>query len=438
MCVATNTFAQYNIATTYCSHNDLNSARYLPSEMDLHNNKKVQIGMNYYLYAGNTALSYEKLKRMYDKKVLEAADIDDFIKGLKKENLFGIGQDYQILGLGFQIRTKKEKDYDFSFTAVDKFGASFLYSDNFLKLAWKGNKQFAGTKTDLGPLRMNVNYSREYCFGSAFPIIGREDKVGLRAGFRVKYIQGIASIYMDKSQLSIFTDSSGRSVTLDMDYQIQAAGFKKFSPFAFSGSGIGLDLGATIYLSKNFEIAASLLDIGEIKYTKDIRKFSKKGTFSYEGLVVGNLFGDPRLQETQDSIQYLFKPEQTDGNSYMKPLGTRFIIQAEIKTPRKDVKNREYVANAIFLTYAQGLNNLSGITTRPFVSVGYNHDFHDVFDMGLAVSYGGFNGLALGTFLSFNIGHTLKFGVGSDNLTAFIYKKLGTGIDFSTNLSLSF
>lgn len=438
LCVTDQVFAQYNTATMYSNHGDLNIARYFPSKMDIHGNKKVQIGANYYLYAGNTALNYEDLKRINDRKVLESADIDRFIRSLKKENLFGVGQDYQVLGLGFQFSTKKGKNFDFSFTAVDKFGASFTYSDNFLKLAWRGNKQFAGVKTDLGPLRMDVSYTREFCFGSAFPLIGSENKIGLRGGFRVKYIQGIASVYVKKSQASIFTDTSGRLVTLDLDYNVRAAGLKKFSPLAFSGNGLGIDLGGTVYLGKNLEIAASVLDIGEVKYTKDARVFAKKGTFAYEGLIVGNLLGDPRIEESRDSIQYIFKPQRTGDNSYVMPLSTRFIIQAEIKDPRDNGKHGERIANAVYITYAQGLTNLPGTTTRPFVSVGYNHDFHDIFAIGAAASYGGFNGLALGSFFSLKIAHTLKLGLGSDNLTAFFYKKLGTGIDFSSNFSLSF
>lgn len=426
--------AQNNIGTTYCNHNDLNASKYQPSELDL-GNKHGQIGFNYYLWMGNSTFDYKTINDIYKTGKINNEDISRLMGKLKKSNIFGIGQDYQVLGLALQFKTKSANKIDLGISVIDKFGLSFRYSDKFMKLALKGNKQFAGQKISLGPLTLNANYRREYVVGAAFNITGAGEEAGIRVGFRGKYIQGMGSLYMPKGNADMTTDAEGRYVDLEFDYKVHSSGLKDFSLFNYNGTGLGLDAGVTFFLSKNIEVVASVLDLGAISYKKNTKTYQKAGSARYEGLVVDRLFGNNSFNG--DSLADIFTPEESD-KPYTMPLDTKICIEGEFKTKKTDSKDREYVSNAIFFTYIQGLNNMPGATTRPFFSLGYNHDFHKFLDAGAMVAMGGYNKLTFGSFFSINVAHIVKLGFSSDNLMAFIVPKYGTGIDLSMNFSVSF
>ncbi|MFN3405493.1 MAG: DUF5723 family protein [Cytophagaceae bacterium] len=429
------TFAQNNIGTRYGNHNDLNASKYQPSELDL-GDRHGQIGFNYYLWMGNTAFDYKTSNDIYQTGEINNKDIDKMISRLSKNNLFGVGQDYQVLGVAFQLRTESDKRFDVSLSLVDKFALSFLYTDNFMKFALKGNKQFAGQTVNLGPTTVNLSHSREYVVGTAFPILGNEKTLGIRAGLRAKYIQGIAALYMPKGNANMHTEKDGRYIDFSYDYDVYTSGLKNFSAFNFNGSGYGFDAGMTFYLGKNLQVVTSLLDVGSIYYNNNTTNYQNQGGSRYEGLVISNLFGNTRFES--DSAQQVFQPNINQNKSFRMPLGTKLCIEGEIKTPRIGKDDREFVSNAIFFTYIQGFNNMPGATTRPFFSVGYNHDFHRVFDGGIMGSIGGFNRYGLGAFLTLKLGKSVKFGLSSDNLVAFVMPEYGTGIDVATNFSISF
>lgn len=422
--------AQYNVSVTYCNHNDVNASRYEPSELHL-GKKHFQLSGNYYLWAGNNAFNYGLFKKVWRGNELTNADIDDLLASMRNQNTLGIGQDYQILGLAFQI-----KNFAMAFSVVDKFGYDFNYTKNFLSLLWRGNKQFAGQTVDLGPISMNAQYTREFVGTTAFNISGNMEK-GVRLGLRAKYIQGLAALNMPTSQLLMTTDQEGRYIDMNFDYQANVSGTSEFDPFAFNGTGFGADAGVSIFFSPHFSIDASLLDVGMINYNQNVKTFSKKGTYRYEGLFITNFFSNPEMQ-TPDSVGKIFEPVQTEGGSFTMPLATRLMLQGELKFGKKDDEKQLQPKHALFLTYVQGFNNMPGGTKRPYIGVAYNYDLHEWVDIGASAAYGGYNKFAVGAFFSLNLFHTLKLGIGSDNLTPLVIPASGTGIDVSLNASLSF
>lgn len=438
-------YAQYNLSTTYYAHNDLNAARYEPSELEL-GDRTFQFGLNTYVWAGNTSLNFGQFSDIFTGTgTLTSETVDDIVSSFGENNRFGTGFDLQYGGLAFQLRTKSDKRFDFSFTVVGKSGANLNLTDDFLDLIWKGNKQFAGKTVDFGDLEINANWWREYAFGAAFPIFGsngKEDGVGLRVGFRAKYIQGLASVMMERNNITMTTAADGSSITMNYDYILHTAGLddlENFDPFQSNGTGFGFDFGAALFIGPKLEINASIIDLGSVTYDKQTKTYSKNGEFKYEGAIVSQLFGDVEFENQTD---YIFSPDQTGGNSYDMLLGTKMLIQAELKTPKSEERDGEkrdleYVSNAFYITYIQGLRNAPGATTRPYLSVAYNHDFHKHFDLGAMVGYGGFNQLTMGAFMSINVANFLKIGFGTDNLTPLIIPNSGTGIDGSFSLSIS-
>ncbi len=421
--------AQYNVSVTYCNHNDVNASRYEPSELHL-GKKHFQLSGNYYFWAGNNAFHYGLFDKLQNEKELTNADIDNLLSAMHPtKNTLGLGQDYQILGLALQI-----KSLAIAFSVVDKFAFDFNYTRNFLSLLWKGNKQFAGQNIDLGPLSMNAQYTREFVGGTAFNIAGDMEK-GIRLGIRAKYIQGIGALSMPTSQLKMYTDPDGRYIDVGFSYRLNISGLKEFNPLKFNGTGYGADIGATFNFSSKFTLDASLLDIGTVNYTQNLKSYAKQGTYRYEGMVIKNFFGNPEINS--DTLAAVFEPVETEGGSFSVALPTRLMLQGELKLGKKDEESLQS-KHAFFFTYIQGFNQKPGGTKRPYLGVAYNFDLYEWVDIGASAALGGYNKYAFGAFFSLNLFHRLKMGIGSDNLMPLIIKKFGTGIDISLNGSISF
>ncbi|MCR6637899.1 MAG: DUF5723 family protein [Sporocytophaga sp.] len=428
--------AQNNMGTRYCNYNDLNASKYSPSELDL-GNKHAQIGINSYVWMGNTTFDYKTATEIYQKGLIQNQDVNKVLSKLNKENLFGAGLDFQLLGVAVQFKTKSEKKLAFSLGVNERSGTSFLFGENFLKLALKGNKQFAGQRVDLGPASLNVNYLREYALGAAIPVFGKEDGFGIRAGVRLKYLAGIGSIYMRPANGSMYTDPEGRFIDFDFNYKVQTSGIDNINLWNSNGKGYGADAGVTVFVNKYLQFTTSILDIGAVKYDKDVTTNERSGQVKYEGLIISRFFGSQKY--STDTLAQIFDPIKTKGGSYKTPLSTRLVIEGKIKTPRTSKKDDQtYNSNTIFFTYIQGFQNLPGSTTKSFFSIGYNHDFHRVFNGGVLLSAGGYNRRAIGAFFSFKIGQSFKWGFSSDNLTGFIFPEYGKGADLATNISVAF
>ena len=429
--------AQNNLGAIYSNPNSISAARYFPSMFDL-GQRKIQVSpFNTYVWLGNTTYDYKTLNTIYNSGTVNDNDVNTLISKLKKTNMLGAGAEVQWLAVAFQLKVAKgKKDLTFGFSIEDKAGASLVYSDNLAKLAFRGNKQFAGQSVDLSPVSLNASYIRQYVASAAIPIFGTSDGPGLRAGVRVKIIDGMASLYTQQSAAILTTASDGTYLNAQYNYQINTSGFNNFSPVRYNGSGLGMDLGLTFKASKNFSLSTSLLDLGAVRYTSNTTTYEKQGNVMYQGLVIGNLFGDN--QNNTDSVSGIVKPNTIKNKHFTMPLSTRFCMQAEYRTFAEDGKGREYSPNVFYLTYIQGLNNMPGASTIPFISAGYRHEFKHMLLGGFSASYGGYNKLALGTFISLNINRKINFGIFSDNLTAFILPSYGTGLSIGSNFTLSF
>ncbi len=426
--------AQYNLTTIYSNHNDLNASRYEPSELMLE--KKFQIGGNYYFWLGNTFLDYGTVRQFFNQSTLSQDAIARVVEKSKDKNILGIGQDWQVIGLAFELANK----LDFSFSVNEKFGMSFEVPKNLLKLALEGNKQFAGQQVSLGPTRLNANYWREFVLGTAFNLFDdpADEELAIRGGIRAKYIMGLGAIFMPKGEVDMSTEAQGRYIDMDIDYEVNTAGISsgEFGFFNSHGSGFGLDVGLTAFISERLEFNLSLIDAGTISYNKNVTSYKKSETLRYDGVLIEDLFGSQSINT--DSIGTFFQADPgSTGGKFNMPLGSKLILQAEYKT-NNDKDGDKYVHNAIYLTYVQGLNNMPGATTRPYFSVAYNHDFNKIFDLGISLGLGGYNVAAMGMYFSLNLGNSVKFGLGSDNLLPLVAKKVGTGIDLSANMTISF
>ena len=434
-------YAQYNTGTTYCEHNDINASRYQPSEMDF-GERQFQIGFNYDFFVGNRFINYDEIRNYYRENEIDQDNNQVLVFENQGDNIIGFGQNFQFFGFGYQYRTRDGRKLDFAFQVVDKAAGNFDVSETFTTLVFQGNNNstFRGNWVDLGKTQFQLNYYREFAINVAFPILYRDQNHTFRIGLRPKYIQGIGAMKAEKSDIFMYTSQSGDEIGIKFDYNYKTSGILNFNPTNNNGNGLGIDMGVTYFINEHFEVVASLLDVGYVTYKNDITNYSKAGDTTFTGIEADRLLAGQGSGFTDfvNSLQTQLEPIETQGGEFTMGLPAKLSLEVQYRTPEKNRKDRRYVSNSIYLTYIQGLNNQPGNTTRPYVSLGYMHDFHTWFDIGGLVSYGGFNNFALGAFFAVNILESAKFGIASDNLTAWVLPKEGTGLDVSVNLSFSF
>ena len=435
--------AQYGLSNAYIGFNGLSGSQLFPSKYDL-GERRVMIAGGLNVWSGQSFVDFGTVYGVLQDQELTKNTVNRILGDSRGRGILGIGVDWQLFALGLQFRPGS-RPLNLSFGITERIGANFSFSTGFLEFAWRGNKPFAGRWLGLGPTTLNSTWNREFALGFSLPVLGSMDKFGLQIGARAKYILGITAAYTRKGKASIYTDPEGEYIDMALNYELLVSGpFDNFTNFnnlqgLFSGSGHGFafDLGATGYLTQNFEVSISALDVGRMFY-RNAKRYSQNGLVRFEGMAIGNLFGDSRLNV--DSLVYLFAPNEDNANFNM-PLGTRIVIQAEYKTPRETKKGLPFNSNTVYLTYIQGVGDLPGATLRPFVSVGYSHCFAKVFTIGVNGGYGGFNNWQAGVQLGFDIADVVKFAIGSDNLLGFAglaRQRVGNGVDVFMHGSLAF
>jgi hypothetical protein len=245
-------------------------------------------------------------------------DLDRFLSGLNKKNSISPQASIQLLGLGFKAGSNNYLFFD----VTDRIEGNVVIPEDLIALMLKGNEGFAGSKIDLGSLRADMKYFREFGLGFSRSI----DR--LRFGVRGKLLFGIASVGTVNKGLSIGIDESyNHSFSADLGFNISAPvnvytdeknnidsivfddarfdtgrGVRNFL-MGTQNFGLGLDLGAVYDLNDMIQVSASVTDLGYIRWKKDITNLRAEDHFLFSGLsMVDVLKGEKTFSEVGDEM----------------------------------------------------------------------------------------------------------------------------------------
>ena len=443
--VSSAAFSQINYAAIYDPHTNSNGARYFPSRLGTTFNRGEVSFINVYGWASNNAVGYKYIKDIAFGNEINMDQIQNIASQLKNTNNVFFGADLQVLNAAFKINSKKKKKEVLSMEVGhrERIMGNLQFNRNLMKLALEGNKQFAGQNISLGDMRVNAIYAREILMGFSVPIaltVGKHT-MELRPAVRGKFLMGIGNVYTEKGKAEMFTEAEGRYIQFNYDYKfnhsIPASGGSALSG---NGYGWGMDLGLGFTIDDNISIDLGLIDIGAIKFTKNTQNYQRKGTYLYEGaeLALVNTEGSSPISiNLNDDI---INPEKSQ-NAYKTPYGTKLTMRAEYRLGKgnagKKKYARSYYQHHFYTTYVQGFDNLYNSTKVPNFSVGYMYSLKDILNVGMSLGFLGYNKFSIGPFLSVK-GGPFVIGFGSNNLSAFIAPKAGTGADAYLNIGFNF
>lgn len=437
--------SQDDAPTTYSSFFSLSGSKHEPAVLgDDFKNYHVSL-VNAYVWAGNTTLNIDQVMRLRD-GTFERDDVTSVFDANRNFHRFGFGANLDLMNVGIRLNKPDETELlTFSVGVSARSETNLLLSDNFFKLALRGNgdERFAGKKVDL-PVEFNSFAAMEYHLGFAMPIPIDVTDFEFKGGLRLKYLQGIYSIYTEDAQFTLETEQDGRFIDLGYQYELHTTldttldlESELGGGLPNAGTGFGADIGVTAHYKERWYGNINLLDIGAIKWTDEGTVFRNSGNIYFEGVEIDNIFSDDIIFNDSIFDEIIEEAEASEvQQSFRMPYPLRMRLHLSYKVPGQTSKGADYTKHMLGFTYIQGFRDLGNATLRPLLSAGYSYNLNNILEAGTNLGILGFNRVEAGLFLGVR-GGPFRFGIGSGNVLSVI-RSVGTGADINVNMTLAF
>jgi hypothetical protein len=266
----------------------------------------------------------------------QVVDVEGFLNGLDEVN--DLREQLNVYTLGGAVRLGP---LVLSLGHQVHFDAFLSYPETLPKLIWEGNGNYIGETMDLSSDFEIYSYN-EFALGTAFEF------ENFSIGGRFKYLAGLGDISTERGDATLFTDEEIYALDFNADYLINTSSvleYDAFNEIDLNFSAIDVDLGRTFSKNNGFafdlgatgkigpvRLSASVLDIGRINWSENVRNYSAQGNFNYDGLDLSQALTDDSVsfEAALDTLSSIFSVVETF-NNYATELPTRMYISASIE-----------------------------------------------------------------------------------------------------------
>jgi hypothetical protein len=337
---------------------------------------------------------------------------------------------------------------DFGATiTIDKFGglgfASIDHASGTLDVAKDFTRFFlygldsAGSRYNFDGTSGSAVWWREFNISYAYRLeLHLQWVKEVSVGVGVKWLRGYGIFETQHYSASIANQRDGANQYLlnaQFDYSTHRAGSDFFNPDNHAdftpfpepaGSGIGFDLGVSVLMRPGFFVAASITDIGSIRWEKNLVKTD--GHYSL-------LMDDPFKTENKDSLEHAVRGYNQTGDAFSSSLPSTLRIGAIIQTDESQIFT--FLPSKLLLAfdYTQGLNSSMGNVTNPRFSLGAEYRGVPYLPLRTGLSMGGGDGVhwAAGFGLDFQY---VCLDVATENFGALFSKKIPQNVSIAAGL----
>lgn len=295
-------------------------------------------------------------------------NISQTLANMTDRDFFTVRDQVEILSIGW-----RDKGRNYYSAGIYQEADVFVYFPKDLAvLAWEGNEY--QKNFHLSDLAFTGEVLNVFHLGISHYL--SED---LNVGIRGKLYSGILNVRSIDNNGDFFTygssvgDGVSRPYLREVDVIVKTAGLgpfldsnklsndellSHFKSQAFLGGnlGAGLDVGFTYFLSDQYRLTGSLLDLGFIKHSQDVRTFRYYGNFEAGERPESEL--DPDHPDSGELGEY-FKEEQLDEAYFStRPLKFNasldygFVEDLEPRNCREPVKRRRYINHVGFQLFS--------------------------------------------------------------------------------------
>jgi hypothetical protein len=264
------------------------------------------------------------------------------LNGMSKRDEFGATIQLDLVNAGYRSRKNPRQFY--SFGVYFESSTIFYWPEDLAFLAFDGNADQLGRQFDLGHLKTRGEGLTVFHFG-----LNREVDRNLTIGARAKLYSGIYDFHSSTNS-GYFVTNEGQnnllSNTLSADMELRTSGIEGIRAILddetsgtvanvitkralFGGDlGLGVDLGFTYHLDAQTLVTGSLLDLGFVYHSGDIKSYSLQGRATTEGVeaILPDAFDDANSDFWQDLVDEIEAqlPFEENSKSYITFRPTQF------------------------------------------------------------------------------------------------------------------
>ncbi len=336
------------------------------------------------LHAGSSGISVN------DIFADDGLDINDKVRdraigGMNiRDELSGIFQ-IELLNAGFRGRNP---DNFYSFGIYAEGNSIGYWFKDYAILAVDGNADRLNEKFDISHLKSRGELMNVFHFG-----INKRLKKGLTVGARAKIYSGILDFNTTQNKGYFVTTPGQNNIfasTLDADMRLRTSGIDELLTandegrlagtvlkrgFFGGNLGLGADLGFSYQPNEKWVVTASLLDLGFVYQTSDVKNYTLNGRATVEGaqVILPDALSDPNRdfwQELIDEIEALI-PFEDNTKNYLSFRPTQLYASLRYNfgkemASKMDCNCEDLVSgSALRYRYANGVGGQLYMINRP-------------------------------------------------------------------------
>ncbi|CAN5636844.1 hypothetical protein BH10BAC5_BH10BAC5_01190 [soil metagenome] len=362
-----------------------------------------------------------------NKRFLTDADKNEMLQASKNTDI-GFNLNYKILS--FLINTKKAGS--FGFALEDKISAKSYISPDLASLLLFGNS--VERAYNVSDFNLNMSWIRQLNFSyanSTDKFFGKE----LSFGISVKPQLGYYYLGVKKNDLNLYTNDSNKLTgTGSLEFltsDITDNGKVVYPLFGdISGFGLGFDLGLNLKLNERFNVGLSIVDLGYIHWTKNVRKYIYSGQFE---------INDLSTQDQLDTLRQLINGTKSIDDPFTNNLPTTVRIGLTYKFFRNITQaGSEGEVARVSFDYIQGIKkDIAGNTTIPIIALGGEFAVTSFLHPRLGMVVGGDEKYTLSAGLGFVTKYVL-IDLGTHNVLTLFNIKNSSRISGGVNIKFRF
>ena len=310
----------------------------------------------------------------------------------------------------------------------------FLYDKTIPEILLEGNSQYIGETVDLNiDLFSSLQHIYGFSIGYHLPYFA--------IAARLKYYSGIFNLETENGSATLTTEEDTYRLNFNSNYsflksgdllqlmesELALNGDRLFRSFISKSFGLGADIGIKLNLSDQFNVNASILDLGAIRWRKEPENWTTNSSVSIEGVDLTGILEDQSIdfQDLTDTLESFLDITSASTENYRSALPTKIFL------------GFQYDMNetlTIGLLYADEFNERK---IFPTIAAQVTAHIGDVFHIGSVYStkQGSFTNLGLHMLLQ--LGPVQLYGL-TDNLFDIIQFKPYSNMHVRAGINLQF
>ncbi len=383
---------------------------------------------NNYASFSNNSFTYRDLIKKKTGTDSIYFDFTGFLSGLKKSNFIAASAQMDLVSFGW-----REGRWYVNGNITEKLAFQTHFNKDLMQVAIEGNGPKIGETAQLGDLFVSATHYREYALG-----VSRDIQCKLRLGATLKYLYGMENLDVSRSNIDLTTSPVTFDLTGTSDILINTSGLKNFGSdsikyrsylFERRNRGFAVNLGAEYTINDRFDVFASVLDLGRIRWKYEPRNYyNTVPEFSFSGIEIDQFLSNNTdtikngVQVYLDSLSNSFNIEEKS-ISYTTRLPARFYLGGHYTLQNRNSFQFLMLGN----TYKGKL--------YPSISLGFTKRFSDVLEFSVNTAYHNNTLVNVGAGFALNLGLT-QFVVVSDNVIGLFGQYTSRGTNLRAGITL--